>query len=68
MNLPMGSPTDYTEADEYDEGKLGTQCGGMNYCIRHLRQLNPHAQIYIFGSLPFFEHEGGYRARGGLSS
>ena len=38
MNLPMGSPTDYTEADGYDEGKLGTQCGGMNYCIRHLRK------------------------------
>ena len=66
MHLPMGSPTDYTQADGYDEGKLGTQCGGMNYCIRHLRKLNPKAQIYIFGSLPFFEHDGGYRADSGV--
>ncbi len=66
MNFPMGSPTDYTEADGYDKGKLGTQCGGMNYCIRHLRKLNPKAEIYIFSSLPFFEHDGGYRADSGV--
>ncbi|MCR4922305.1 MAG: SGNH/GDSL hydrolase family protein [Bacteroidaceae bacterium] len=55
-----GTPQDYTEADGYDASKLVTQCGGLNYCIRHLRQLNPKATIYVFGSLPFWWNSGGY--------
>jgi len=59
-NREPGSPQDYTEADGFDSSKLVTQCGGLNYCIRHLRQLNPKATIYVFGSLPFWWNTGGY--------
>ncbi len=56
----IGTHTDYTQTDGYDKSKLVTQCGGMNFCIKHLREINPKAQIFIFGSLPFFAYEGGY--------
>lgn len=59
-NREPGTPQDYTEADGYDESKLVTQCGGLNFCIRHLRKLNPRAAIYVFGSLPFWWNSGGY--------
>ena len=59
-NREPGTPNDYTEADHYDESKLVTQCGGLNFCIRHLRQLNPKATIYIFGALPFWRNSGCY--------
>ena len=59
-NREPGTPTDYTEADGFDETKLVTQCGGMNYCIRRLREINPKATIYVFGSLPFWWNSGGY--------
>ena len=32
----------------------------MNYCIRKLREVNPEATIYVFGSLPFWWNTGGY--------
>ncbi len=56
----IGLPTDYTVADGYDERKLVTQCGGMNFCIRQLRTINPRATIYVFGSLKFFSSTDGY--------
>ncbi len=56
--VPQGTVTDYTEEDGWDEEKRITQCGGMNYCIRHLRQLNPDALIIGFTSLPFFGPNG----------
>ncbi len=52
--VPQGEVTDYTEYDGWDEAKLSTQCGGMNYCITYLRQLNPNAIIVGMTSLPFF--------------
>ncbi len=59
-NREPGTPQDYTEADGYDQSKLVTQCGGLNYCIRKLREVNPEATIYVFGSLPFWWNTGGY--------
>lgn len=59
-NVPPGDPADYTEADGYDPGKLATQCGGINYCIRRLREKNPECKIYMFLSLPFFINEQGH--------
>jgi len=61
-NREPGTPQDYTEADGFDETKLVTQCGGLNYCIRKLRAKNPAATIYVFGSLPFWWNSGGYDA------
>lgn len=54
-----GEPDDYTEVDGYDAQMRATQCGGMNYCIKRLREINPNATIYVFGSLKFFV-AGGY--------
>lgn len=56
----VGCWTDYTELDGYDESKLVTQCGGINYCIRKLLEKNPAAEIYFFTSLRFFRSESGY--------
>lgn len=35
-NRECGEWSDYTELDSYDESKLVTQCGGINYCIKKL--------------------------------
>jgi len=51
---PNGEATDYTEFDGFDETKRETQCGGINYCIKKLREKNPGSQIYLFTSLKFF--------------
>lgn len=51
---PVGEATDYTEHDGFDETKRGTQCGGINYCIKKLREKNPECKIYLFTSLRFF--------------
>lgn len=59
-NRECGKWTDYTEFDGYDESKLSTQCGGINYCIRVLLAKNPNAEIYFFTSLRFFGSEDGY--------
>ena len=59
-NREPGTPQDYTEADGFDESKWVTQCGGLNYCIKKLREINPKAKIYIFGALPFWWNSGGY--------
>lgn len=55
-----GKWTDYTEFDGFDERKLVTQCGGINYCIKTLLEKNPKAEIYFFTSLRFFSKEDGY--------
>lgn len=57
---PCGNPLDYTALDNYDEGKLNTQCGGINYCIKRLREKNPQAKIYFFTSLRFFGQDAGH--------
>ena len=59
-NRPVGTWQDYTEADGYDESKLVTQCGGINYCVRKLREKNPAAHIYFFTSLRFFGRDSGH--------
>ena len=55
-----GSWQDYTELDGYDESRLATQCGGINYCILALRRKNPQARIYFFTSLRFFRRDSGH--------
>ena len=55
-----GSWTDYTAYDNYDESKLTTQCGGINYCIKKLLEKNPDAEIYFFTSLRFFGQDAGH--------
>lgn len=56
-----GWPSDYTDADGYNKEKLVTQCGGINYCIKYLRDHFPGSKIYVFSSLPYFETEIGYK-------
>ena len=56
----IGEYSDYTEIDNYDETKLVTQCGGINYCIKTLLTINPDAEIYFFTSLRFFSRNSGY--------
>ena len=59
-NRECGEWTDYTEFDGYDESKLTTQCGGINYCIKTILEKAPDAKIYFFTSLRFFGREDGY--------
>ena len=56
----VGSYTDYTEFDGFDEGKLTTQAGGINYCIKRIYEINPEAIIYFFTSSKAFNDRGGY--------
>ena len=56
----IGAYSDYTAIDNYDESKLVTQCGGINYCIKKLFEKNPKAEIYLFTSLRFFSRDAGY--------
>jgi lysophospholipase L1-like esterase len=55
-----GSVTDYTEFDGFDEKKLVTQAGGINYCIKKIYELNPNATIYFFTSSKAFISRGSY--------
>ena len=55
-----GTWKDYTSLDGYDESKLSTQCGGINYCIKTLLEKNPNAEIYFFTSLRFFSRDAGW--------
>ncbi len=52
-----GSWKDYTELDGYDPARLDTQCGGINYCIRQIRQKAPSGRIVFFTSLRLFRRE-----------
>ena len=56
----VGSYTDYTEFDGYNEEKLTTQAGGINYCIKKIYEINPHAVIYFFTSSKAFNDRGAY--------
>ena len=56
----IGTYTDYTEFDHYDETKLTTQAGGINYCVKKIYELNPNAIIYFFTSSKAFNDRGGY--------
>lgn len=56
----IGSYTDYTEFDGYDKKKLTSQAGGINYCIKRIYEINPHAVIYFFTSSKAFNDRGGY--------
>lgn len=56
----IGSYTDYTEFDGYDEEKLTTQAGGINYCIKKIYEINPGAVIYFFTSGKAFNDRGAY--------
>lgn len=47
----IGSTTDYTAKDNYDETKLNTQCGGINYCIKKIYEKNPNAKICFLTSI-----------------
>lgn len=55
-----GSWKDYTVYDGFDESKLVTQCGGINYCIRKIMEKNPRAEVYFFTSLRFFRSDAGH--------
>ena len=59
-NREIGSWSDYTAIDNFDESKLNTQCGGINYCVKILLEKNPDAEIYFFTSFRFFSKEAGY--------
>lgn len=52
-----GTPADWTGKDGFDPEALDTQCGGINYCIRTLKEKNPDALIVFFTSLPYFKSE-----------
>lgn len=56
----IGSYTDYTEFDNYDDEKLTTQAGGINYCIKKIYEINPKAVIYFFTSSKAFNNRGAY--------
>lgn len=54
-----GCWSDYTSSDGFDESKLATQCGGINYCIKTILEKNPRARIVFFTSLRFFSRPSG---------
>ncbi len=56
----VGAYTDYTEFDGFNEEKLTTQAGGINYCIKKIYEINPHAVIYFFTSSKAFNERGSY--------
>ena len=56
----VGLYSDYTYIDGYDESKLKTQCGGINFCIKYLTDNFPDAEIYLFTSTRMFTNESGY--------
>lgn len=56
----VGSYIDYSEFDGYDENKLTTQAGGINYCIKKIYEINPKAIIYFFTSSKAFKDRGRY--------
>lgn len=63
-----GTPTDYTEEDDYDTTKLVTQCGGINFCIKFLRDKYPDSRILMFGSLCIFDTEAGYNKNSSITN
>lgn len=58
VNDLSGDPWDYTERDGFDESKLETQCGGINYAIRRIREKAPKARILFMTSTKCFRKPG----------
>jgi len=56
----IGTALDYTESDGFDESKLSTQNGGINYCIKKIYEKNPNAKICFLTSIRIFCTPGGY--------
>lgn len=56
----IGEYTDYTEFDGFNEQKLTTQAGGINYCIKKIYEKNPDATIYFFTSSKAFINRASY--------
>lgn len=54
VNDLSGDPWDYTEYDGFDVSKLETQCGGINYAIKCIREKAPEAQILFITSTKCF--------------
>ena len=61
---PIGQSSDYTDEDGFDEQKLLTQCGGLNYIIKTIQSQSPNARILIFASLKYFGSQYGYSKTG----
>ena len=59
-NRLAGEPTDYSMKDSFNEKKRSTQCGGINYCIKSLREKNPTCLIVMISSSCFFQTEKGF--------
>ena len=55
-NGRAGTVEDYTDNDFYDENKLETQCGGINYCFRKVKEKNPGALVLFFTSIGDFRY------------
>lgn len=58
VNDLAGDPWDYTEYDGFDSGKLATQCGGINYAIKRIREKAPGKQILFMTSTKCFTSPG----------
>ena len=54
VNTLSGDPWDYTEYDGFDESKLETQCGGINYAFKKIREKAPEARILFMTSTKCF--------------
>lgn len=59
-NRIAGEVTDYTKYDNFNENKRVTQCGGINYCIKRLREKNPDCLIVMISSSIFIQTDTGY--------
>lgn len=58
VNDRPGTAWDYTEADGYDRSKLDTQCGGINYAIKRIREKAPASRILFMTSTKCFSKPG----------
>lgn len=59
-NREVGSYLDYTLGDNFNESSRLTQCGGINYAIRKLREKNHNCLIVFVSSNVFFSKIYGY--------
>lgn len=59
-NREAGASSDYTIKDNYRESNRVTQCGGINYCIKRLKEKNPNCLIVMISSSIFFQSLNGY--------
>ena len=57
-NTLSGDAWDYTEYDGFDASKLETQCGGINYAIKRIREKAPKARILFMTSTKCFSAPG----------